>query len=227
MPMKKLTLTPLDGGGRPHTGRTVTVDYNPEEFSVSKDNNFAVQGVPGLGSPVVQFVHGNQRTLDVELFFDTYDTPHAAKQDVRELTRQVTDLMDLDPELHAPPVVVVALAGFRFTGVLARAQQRFLLLMPDGKPVRARVTCGFIEYKEPARAAVEANLQTADFSKVHTVLPGETLSAIAAARYDDPALWRPLALANGIVDPRAVRPGQSLRVPALPYTDPRTAEVLT
>ncbi|WP_405864082.1 LysM peptidoglycan-binding domain-containing protein [Streptomyces sp. NBC_00005] len=226
MPMKQLTITPLDGSGRSRAGRTVTVAYNPEEFSVSKDNNFAVQGIPGLGSPLVQFVNGNQRTLDVELFFDTYDTNSPGKQDVRELTGQVTDLMDLDPELHAPPVLAVAMAGFRFTGVLSRAQQRFLLLMPDGTPVRARVNCTFIEYKEPARAAAEANLQTADYSKVHSVLPGETLSSIAAARYDDPALWRPLALANGIADPRALQSGQTLLVPALPFTDPRTMEVL-
>ena len=36
-----------------------------------------------LGSPIVQFVNGNQRTLEVELFFDTYDTPSTAEQDVR------------------------------------------------------------------------------------------------------------------------------------------------
>ncbi|MBT1090316.1 LysM peptidoglycan-binding domain-containing protein [Streptomyces sp. Tu102] len=225
MPMKQLTITPLDGRGNAVSARTVTVDYNPEEFSVAKDNNFAVQGVPGLPSPVVQFVSGNQRTLEVELFFDTYDTKELPKRDVRLLTEQVTGLMELDAELHAPPVLVVAMAGFRFTCVLSRAQQRFLLLMPDGTPVRARVNCTFIEYKEPARAAVEANLQTADYTKVHTVLPGETLSSIAADRYDDPALWRPLALANGLADPRDLRPGQSLLVPALPYTDPRTLEV--
>ena len=53
--------------------------YNPEEYTVSKDNNFAVQGVPGLGSPIVQFVNGNQRTLEVELFFDTWDTTDAGE----------------------------------------------------------------------------------------------------------------------------------------------------
>ncbi len=53
---------------------------------------------------------------------------------------------------------------------------------------------------------------------------GETLSAIAGARYDDPQLWRPIALANGIADPRAIAVGQSLRIPSLPFHDPDTGE---
>jgi hypothetical protein len=32
---------------------------NPEEYTINKDNNFAVQGVPRLPAPIVQFVNGN------------------------------------------------------------------------------------------------------------------------------------------------------------------------
>jgi nucleoid-associated protein YgaU len=50
------------------------------------------------------------------------------------------------------------------------------------------------------------------------------LSRIAGKLYEDPQLWRPIAIFNGIADPRAVRPGQRLRVPALPFTDPDSGE---
>ena len=46
--------------------------FNPEEYTLNKDNNFASQAVPGLSGPLLQFVHGNMRTLEMELFFDTY-----------------------------------------------------------------------------------------------------------------------------------------------------------
>jgi hypothetical protein len=221
MPLQQLTITVE------HTGQRIVVRYNPEEYSVNKDNNFAVQSVPGLGSPLVQFVNGNQRTLEVELFFDSYDTPTFVKEDVRVQTNQVADLMKLDSDLHAPPVLVVGMASLQFRCVLSRVNQRFIAFLPSGVPVRARLTCTFIEYVDPAQEAAAANLQTADFSKVHVVAGTETLSEIAGRLYDDVGQWRPIAVANGIADPRTIRPGDALSIPALPFTDPATGEVLT
>jgi LysM repeat protein len=221
MPLQQLTITVE------HSGQRIVVRYNPEEYSVNKDNNFAAQSIPGLGSPLVQFVNGNQRTLEVELFFDSYDTPTFVKEDVRVQTNHVAGLMKLDSDLHAPPVLVVGMASLQFRCVLSRVNQRFIMFLPSGMPVRARLTCTFIEYVDPAREAAAANLQTADFSKVHVVAATETLSEIAGRLYDDVSQWRPIAVANGIANPRTIRPGDALRIPALPFTDPVTGEVLT
>jgi hypothetical protein len=221
MPLEHLTITVE------RTSTAIKVLYDPEEYTISKDNNFATQGVPGLGAPIVQFVNGNQRTLEVELFFDTWDTPELPKKDVRLQTQQVADLMVIDPELHAPPVLVVGMASLQFRCVLSRASQRFVLFTKGGMPVRARVSCTFIEYLDPELEAKAANLQSVDFSKVHVVGGGESLSEIAGDFYDDPQLWRPIAIANGIANPRSIRPGQSLRVPSLPFVDPDTREVRT
>ncbi|MFC7387821.1 CIS tube protein [Sphaerisporangium rhizosphaerae] len=227
MPQQALTITPLDAAGRERTDRKVTVAYNPEEFTLGKDNNFAVQGIPGLGAPLVQFVNGNQRTLEVELLFDTYDTAEMPKQDVRRQTGPLARFMELDSDLHAPPILIVAMAGFRFRCVLTRISQKFVLLMPDGTPVRAKVGCTFAECLDLEQEAKAANLQTADFTKAHVVLAGETISSIAAELYGDPRMWRPIALANGLADPRLIAPGDTLLVPALPYTNPATLEVET
>jgi hypothetical protein len=221
MPLQQLTITVE------HTGQRIVVRYNPEEYSVNKDNNFAAQSIPGLGSPLVQFVNGNQRTLEVELFFDSYDTSTFVKEDVRVQTDQVAGLMKLDSDLHAPPVLVVGMASLQFRCVLSRVNQRFIMFLPSGVPVRARLTCTFIEYVDPAQEAAAANLQTADFSKVHVVAGTETLSEIAGRLYNDAGQWRPVAVANGIANPRTIRPGDALRIPALPFTDPATGEVLT
>jgi len=220
MPLQQLTIKVV------HTDKDITVLYNPEEYAINKDNNFAAQNIPGLGSPIVQFVNGNQRTLEVELFFDSYDTPNIVKKDVREQTNRVADLMRIDSDLHAPPLLVVGMASLQFRCVLSRANQRFIMFLPSGVPVRARMTCTFLEVLDPEQEAKAANLQSADFSKVHVVAGDETLSAIASRLYDDPKLWRPIAVANGIADPRSIRPGDALRVPALPFTDPATGEVL-
>jgi hypothetical protein len=208
------------------SGDEFTAHFNPEEYALNKDINFASQGVPGLSSPVVQFVNGNLRTLEMELLFDTYDTPTLPKQDVRVQTGALLKFLEIDPELHAPPILTVSWASLDFTGVLTRANQRFLMFAEDGTPVRSRITASFSEWVDPEKESKQVTRQTADFTKLHVVLRGETLSSIAGKRYDDPRRWRPLAVANGIDDPRSIEPGQSLLVPSLPYTDPESGEAL-
>jgi nucleoid-associated protein YgaU len=59
------------------------------------------------------------------------------------------------------------------------------------------------------------DLHSADVPNTHTVRRGDTLSGIAARHYNDPGLWRHIATANGISNPRVLKPGQVLRVPKL------------
>src|SRR5947208_8719726 len=103
-----------------HTGDQFNVMFNPEEYSVNKDNNFAAQAIPGLSSPLLQFVNGNVRTLEMELFFDTFE----AKKDVRDETNKVIDLLKIDSELHAPPALAVSWGTLQFQCVLTKATQR-------------------------------------------------------------------------------------------------------
>jgi len=204
------------------TGTTYKVMFNPEEYSLNKDNNFASQAIPGLGSPILQFVHGNLRTLDMELFFDTFEL----SKDVRSETQNVVDLLKINSDLHAPPILQVTWGTLDFQCVLAKASQKFIKFFPDGRPARARLNVTFNEWVDPAAQVKEANLQTADFSKAHKVKEGETLSSIAGNYYEDQKKWRPLAIANGILDPRSIVPGQELQVPSLPFTDPSTGVVM-
>ncbi len=204
------------------TGETITVMFNPEEYSINKDNNFASQNVPGLSGPLLQFVHGNLRTLEMELFFDTYEK----NTDVRQETNKITDLLNINRDLHAPPIVQISWASLQFRGVLARASQKFQLFFSDGRPARARITCTFNEFIDPERELKEVDRQTADFTKVHVVAEGETLSAIAGRLYSDPAMWRPIAIVNDIENPRELTAGQSLQIPSLPFIDPESGKVL-
>src|SRR5262245_23240458 len=205
-----------------------TALFNPEEYTLNQDNNLAVQGIPGLSGPVVQFVNGNLRTLEMELLFDTWDTPTLPKKDVRtEFTDRFVRLMEIDSDLHAPPLLMVSWTSLQFRCVLARVNQKFTMFDTDGKPVRARLTCTFNEVIDPEQEAKKLNLQTADFSKAHVVTLGENLNTIANFYYEDPQKWRPIAVANGIDDPRAIFTGQSLLIPSLPFIDPQSREVVS
>ena len=210
-----------------HSQEKFFVSFNPEEYTLNKDNNFASQAIPGLSSPLLQFVNGNLRTLDMELFFDTYSTANAQKQDVRELTGRVMKLMDIDPKLHAPPVLHFVWGSLDFRCVLSRASQKFIMFSDDGRPVRARLTVTFSEYVDAVREAKQVKRETSDFVKRHVVMQGETLSGIAGQLYGEPGAWRPIALASSLDDPSALYPGLELVVPSLPYTDVDSGEVVS
>jgi hypothetical protein len=211
----------------------VPVMFNPEEYTVNKDINYAQTGVPGLSAPIIQFVHGNMGTLEMELFLDTYEeyregsrTLNRAAEDVRNLTRKITDLMNIDSTTHAPPPLIFTWGrDFSFTCVLARASQRFIMFLPDGTPVRARLQVTFNEFRNVDLEAKEIKRETADFSKLYVVSQGENLSAIAGRTYGKPDLWRPIAISNSIDDPRRLAVGMRLFVPQLPFRDPETGEV--
>jgi nucleoid-associated protein YgaU len=220
MALSKLQLTVV------HTGEVIPLPFNPEEYTLNRDNAYATQAIPGLSGPIVQFVNGNAQVLEMELLFDTWDTADLAKRDVRELTGRVVRLMDVDGELHAPPVLRVQWGSLDFPCVLVRAGQKFQMFADDGRPVRARVSVTFNRVTDPGRESREVNRQTSDFTKFHAVVEGETLSGIAARYYDDPRLWRPIALANALADARDIVAGQALRVPALPYHSPGSGEVV-
>jgi len=145
--------------------------------------------------------------------------------DVRDQTAKVIGLMNIDPKTHAPPIVLFTWGSLTFTCVLASATQRFIMFRPDGVPVRARLQVTFNEFRNVELEAKEIKRETADYSKRHTVTQDQTISAIAAEAYGDPAMWRPIAIRNGIDDPRELPIGLRLSVPPLPYRDPESGEV--
>jgi nucleoid-associated protein YgaU len=73
--------------------------------------------------------------------------------------------------------------------------------------------------------ARELKRETANFTRIHVLLQGESLSGIAAQVYGNPELWRPIALRNGIDDPRSLPSGLRLVIPQLPFRDPESAEI--
>ncbi|HSA50426.1 MAG TPA: LysM peptidoglycan-binding domain-containing protein [Yinghuangia sp.] len=209
------------------TGARTRVLFNPEEYTVNRETTFAQLAVPGLSAPVVQFVHGNARTLEMELFLDSLEASDqaAAGSDVRVLVRRIVDLMDIDPTLHAPPPLVFTWASLTFTCVLTRVSQRFVMFRTDGTPVRARLNVTFSEFRNVDMEAKEVKRQTADYTKAHVVVAGETLQTIAWSEYGSATVWRAIALRNKLDDPRVLPVGATLHLPRLPYRDRDTGEV--
>lgn len=200
----------LDGNKK---GKQIEILYFPPEYSLERSNTFSEIAIPGLESPYLQFVKGNAGTITIEVFYDTYEKG----TDVREITSQLTDLLNIDPTIHAPPPLQF-IWGLDpkepFNCVLERVTKKFTMFNSDGVPVRARLNITLKEFKMQLNSR-ERELQSPDKTKVYIAKQGDSLWAIAYREYGDPDMWRPIAQKNNIYDPRSLKPGTELIIPPL------------
>ena len=203
----------------------VPFQFNPKELSIEKINQFAEVNIPGLSSPVYQFVRGNARSVTMDLLFDTYEE----RKDVRIFTDRITGwdagsmygkmsgnakgLMDIDADLHAPPVCLFIWGKYIFMCIIERVSKKFTMFLPEGIPVRATLNVTLKEYRDIEIQVKELALQSSDLTKRWVVTEGDSLWAIAAKEYGNPGDWRLLAEKNNIDNPRMLMPGHELVIP--------------
>jgi nucleoid-associated protein YgaU len=219
-------------------GDPVEALFNPSELSVSGSTSWdqeqpASYSGPNAATVELEFRSVAAQTLSIELFFDTYESRAAMTfkdavvsllptvmserraTDVRRYTERVAQLAEVDRDLHRPPVCDLRWGAFDiFTGVLTSLDQRFTLFLEDGTPVRATLSCSFLGVSLESQRR-KGELHSSDVAKTHLVRRNDTLHSIAAEEYRDPALWRHIAGANGIVNPRDLKPGTVLTIPRL------------
>jgi LysM repeat protein len=207
--LTKAYIQVLDAQGK--TKDKIPVLFNPDNYSMEKSNEFANINIPGLESPLLQFVRGGLETLTMDLFFDTYT--YEKSIDVRKTyTDKIVNLLKIDPTIHAPPVLKFVWGSLDFTCVLSKVNKKFTMFSSDGTPVRATLSVTFNEFKTET-STMEHPPESPDRTKHYTLKQGDSLWLIAAEEYGDPAMWRVIARANKIDNPRILETGRGIVLP--------------
>jgi LysM repeat protein len=214
--LDKLKVTNLDNKDE------FEVMFNPTEYTFEDSSKWQDQQGKGR-RPELQYTGGDRKRLSMELFFDTYEK----NEDVRLYTGKLAQLLVVttDDGNHGkrPPKVQLSwgpgdtktATGFPFVCVLETLKQQFVLFTGAGMPVRAKVSVAFKEFELPVDELQREPKRNSFPAQTYTVREGETLSSIAFALWKDPLKWRVIAEANNINNPRILKPGQSLVVPAI------------
>jgi LysM repeat protein len=208
----------------------IEVLFNPNRIEISK-----VGWTQGFGGTLE--AADQPATLSVELFFDTslvgvnssdlglFTLPIPSLsllpditpiKDVRNYTKQIYNLTEKIGALGNRPPICKLVWGTNtvlLQGVLKQLTKSYTRFLADGTPVRATLNCSFEEWEPPETK--QKKLNPID-DPIRIVRRGETLSSIAAEEYNDPSLWRVIAAANKLDNPRNLTPGQQLTVPPLP-----------
>jgi Contractile injection system tube protein/LysM domain len=211
----------------------IPVQFNPTEFSLDKSVQIAEIAIPGLDSPLLQFVRGQNEKMTLDLFFDTTeDGMSRGATSVTTRTDRIYELAKIEPGRHAPPLCTFYWNS-KFPGsdtssnignqrrnffdfIVESVRQKFTLFSSEGIPLRATLTLTLREYKTLDTQLAELNLQSPDRTQSHITQSDDTLSSIAARHYQKPGEWRRIADENNIEDPRRMVPGTFLTVPPIP-----------
>jgi len=207
MALVKATLKNLSVDG----AQPISVMFNPDNYAITTNMLYPDISVPGLRSPLVQFVRGEAQTLAVELFLDQSQTGESLKPKLDEVRAFVT----IDSDLHAPPVCEFAWGDISFQGVMFEFSERFQMFDESGNVLRCRVTIKLKRYDPANLQNTDLNRQSPDRTKTRAIRKGDRLDLIAAQEYGDPAYWTVLAAANDIDRPRQLQPGMVIEVPPL------------
>ena len=207
------------------------VQFNPTEYTLEKGAQIAEIAIPGIDSPILQFIRGQNEKLHLDLFFDTTRQGMAGGAvSVTTLTKSFYQLVKMQPKTHAPPRIRFTWGhDLNFVAIVESVQEKFTLFSPDGTPLRATLSVVLREYKTLEEQLTDLKLESPDHTKRRVTQRGDTLARIAAEEYGDPAEWRLIADANSaeLDDPLRIPPGTVLRIPPIAVISVGTGSVVT
>jgi Contractile injection system tube protein len=195
------------------------VQFNPATLKVTYSNQKAGGDQPA-GSPV-QFVGKGSTKLTLELVFDTTHLEEkgtgGAPPDVRAETVKVFNLMKPTQKGQGkkakfiPPGVRFHWGSFLFEGVVDSMDENLEFFSSSGVPMRATVSLSLsqqdLQFQTRGGDAEAAG--TSPFEEARAKDSVQQMAAKAGNPH-----WKPVALANGIENPRMLAPGTLLNMSA-------------
>ena len=202
---------------------TLPFQFNPKELTIAKAAKWErkpTRGSKKAGPP--QFTGADPCKLTVELFFDASDKHDGS---VVEAVEALLGCCMPTDESHGkkkdyPPLVVFQWGKITgFTAFITTVSAKYTVFSSDGTPIRA--TCSVAMEEMPSAPAGQNPTSGALAARrSHRLVDGDSLASIAYREYNDAAMWRQLAAYNDIDDPRRLRPGTILLLPALDELTP-------
>ena len=199
------------------TNEMIVLQFNPTEYSFSKSNGWSQDPIVGFDVAPTEFTGGQPTQLKLDLFFDTYGSQEAEKEDVRDYTKRVIKLAQIEENTISkgrgrPPRVLFGWGTvYSFQAVVTSVSVRYSLFDSNGRPVRATLSLALQESKS-AKVQEPQNPTTQGTwgYKYYLVKPQDRIDRIAYEVYGDPSLWREIATENDLDNPTDLEPGTQI-----------------
>lgn len=188
------------------------VQFNPSEYTVSRAAQY-FEAIP-IGRAAqegrLQFKKNSFYEFKTTLYFDTYDT----KEDVRQEILKLGAFLDKDSVLHVPDEIIFAWGEFTFIGRLYNLNENYTMFHSNGNPIRAKVQITAKGLISDGTTSSETSTEQTNTTKVRNLTGIDELWMLAQKEYGNPNMWRGIAAANGILNPRKPTQTKQLKLPS-------------
>jgi nucleoid-associated protein YgaU len=194
--------------------------FNPTEYTIAKTaqwNRPTTAGAKSATKP--NFQGANPQTLQMEIFFDEYESGGNVTAKVATLFEWLKPTkLSFNQKTPEPPLLAFewgvndALKNFR--GFLKSVSAKYTMFRGDGLPTRAsaNVTLEEVPLDDAKQNPTSGAIAGRSARVMHE---GDSLASVAYAEYGDATLWRSLAAFNDIDDPLRLKPGARILVPTI------------
>lgn len=124
------------------TGKTLTFQYNPPDFTYGREANYTEMIAPGMNYPIIQFVSGTVREVEVPLFFFSKGQPdeNSYIPNVQKFINALLPAQTNKKKFKKPPEVLFSFANFTRRCVVTAYSSANMEYNAKGKPVNTTIT---------------------------------------------------------------------------------------
>ena len=197
---------------------------NPESYTHVYSicyNDRQAQGSPG-GSPEFDKIPSSR--VSFELVFDGTGVvpspnpahlPFAADGVTEQVEAFKSLVVNYAGSMHSPRFLELVWGTLLFRCRLAELSFSYTLFKPDGTPLRARASAGFVSFVDEKTLAKMVRKSSPDLTHVLTVRAGDTLPLMCWQVYGSSEWYPRVAEVNGLAGFRDLRVGTELVFPPL------------
>ncbi len=193
----------------------VPVQFNPETLKVTFSNQIQTPDSGSgdqRGGAAQQFVGTGTTKLALQLWFDvTVGLDKESVKDVRKLTEKIAYFITpkkdpKDEKKYLPPGVRFIWGSFQFDGIMESLEESLEFFSSEGIPLRSSMTINLTQQKIQYDFPKEMPKNTLGTKPLTLTRKGANLPEMAS-KAGKGNNWQAIAAANGIENPRQLRPG--------------------
>ena len=197
------------------TGEFV-VPINPEKYEQSFQVEYDVKPVQGGQGVEGRFKSSSPETLQLDFVLDGtgtaygYAKPHLGKSVQKQMEEFKKTVYNLEGKIHQPRYLKLIWKGLAFDCILSELKASFTLFDRDGSPIRAKLACTFLNFKETERRVREEKKSSPDLTHVRVVKDQQNLPQLTHEIYGSPKYYLEVARSNDLTSLRRLRNGSRL-----------------
>ena len=200
------------------------VPVNPESYSQNYKVEYDLRRGHGQQGSDPKFKSTVPEELKLDFILDGTGTIHKYNNPNNEpvqqqFTRFKDTVYSMNGNIHRPRFLKIFWGTLVFPCILTNMDVNYSLFDPEGQPLRAKLTCTFVNYVAQEERVARENKKSPDLTHIRLMEEGDRLDLLSNEIYNDSKYVLQLARANSLTSFRNVKTGLEITFPPFDNTE--------